>query len=67
MKNMIKKNLLYAFLPALLAISGCEPDPLVAQLKAWVDDLYDNGRQSGMSRHELEQKIQELAPGRFPG
>ena len=32
MKNMIKKNLLYAFLPALLAISGCEPDPLVAQL-----------------------------------
>ena len=41
-------------------------DPLVAQLKAWVDDLYENDRQSGMSRHELEQKIQELAPGRFP-
>ena len=40
-------------------------DPLVAQLKAWVDELYDNGRQSGMSRHELEQKLNELAPGRF--
>ena len=40
-------------------------DPLVAQLKAWVDDLYDSGRQSSMSRHELEQKLQELAPGRF--
>ena len=48
-----------------LSAAIAKSDPLVAQLKAWVDDLYDNGRQSGMSRHELEQKLNELAPGRF--
>ena len=40
-------------------------DPLVAQVKAWVDEEYENGRQSTLGRHELEAKIQELAPGRF--
>ena len=40
-------------------------DPLVAQLKAWVDEEYDNGRQSTLGRHELEAKVQEFAPGRF--
>ena len=29
-------------------------DPLVAQLKAWVDEEYENGRQSTLGRHELE-------------
>ena len=40
-------------------------DPLVAQLKAWVDAEYENGRQSTLGRHELEAKVQEFAPGRF--
>ena len=40
-------------------------DPLVAQLKAWVDEEYENGRQSTLGRHELEAKVQEFAPGRF--
>ena len=40
-------------------------DPLVVELKAWVDQEYENGRQNAMSRHELEEKIEELAPGRL--
>ena len=40
-------------------------DPLVAQLKAWVDEEYENGRQSTLGRHELEAKVQEFAHGRF--
>ena len=40
-------------------------DPLVAQLKALVDEEYENGRQSTLGRHELEAKVQEFAPGRF--
>ena len=40
-------------------------DPLVAQLKQWVDAEYENGRQNTLSRHELESKIEEYAPGRF--
>lgn len=41
-------------------------DPLVIQLKQWVDDQYESGRQTMLSRKELEAKISELAPGRFP-
>lgn len=40
-------------------------DPLVAALKEWVDQEYENGRQSTLSRDELEEKIQALAPGRL--
>ena len=40
-------------------------DPLAVALKAWVDELFDNGRQTVLSHRELEQKIDELAPGRF--
>ena len=40
-------------------------DPLVVSLKEWVDAEYENGRQNSLSRGELEDKIQELAPGRF--
>ena len=40
-------------------------DPLVAALKAWVDAEYESGRQNTLSRHELEEKIEELAPGRL--
>ena len=40
-------------------------DPLVVEMKNWVDAEYDNGRVSSLSRRELENKINELAPGRF--
>lgn len=40
-------------------------DPLVVALKAWVDEEYENGRQNTLARQELEDKIQELAPGRL--
>jgi len=40
-------------------------DPLVVAVKAWVDQEYENGRQSTLSRSELEEKIQSLAPGRL--
>lgn len=40
-------------------------DPLVAALKAWVDEEYENGRQNTLARGELEKKIEELAPGRL--
>ena len=40
-------------------------DPLVAQLKAWVDAQYEAERQTVMSQKELEEKIALLAPGRF--
>ena len=40
-------------------------DPLVAQLKEWVDAEYENGRQNTLARRELEEKIEEFAPGRF--
>ncbi|MBO5282852.1 MAG: 2-isopropylmalate synthase, partial [Lachnospiraceae bacterium] len=40
-------------------------DPLVAELKAWVDEQYEGGRQTVISHKELEEKIAELAPGRF--
>jgi len=40
-------------------------DPLVLELKRWVDREYDADRQTMISRKELEEKIEELAPGRF--
>lgn len=40
-------------------------DPLVISLKEWVDSAYESDRQTVMSRKELEEKIAELAPGRF--
>ncbi len=41
-------------------------DPLVASLKEWIDKEYEDGRQTVLSNKELEDKIAELAPGRFP-
>ncbi len=41
-------------------------DPLIAELKAWVDEQYENGRQTMISPKELEERIEALAPGRFP-
>lgn len=40
-------------------------DPLVAALKEWVDSVYEGERQTVISEKEMEQKIAELAPGRF--
>ena len=40
-------------------------DPLVLAMKGWIDSLYEEGRQTAMTDKELEQKIEELAPGRF--
>lgn len=42
-------------------------DPLVFQLKEWVDAEYEEGRQTAISNGELEAKIEEFAPGRFGG
>ena len=41
-------------------------DPLVAELKRWIDREYEDGRQTVLSNKELEEKIAELAPNRFP-
>ena len=38
---------------------------LVVALKEWVDNLYEEGRQTSMTDHELEEKIAELAPGQY--
>ena len=40
-------------------------DPLVVAIKEWTDKLYEDGRQTVMSHGELEEKIAQLAPGRF--
>ena len=40
-------------------------DSLVTSLKAWIDELYEGGRQTVISHKELDEKIEELAPGRF--
>ena len=40
-------------------------DPLVVALKEWVDQLYEDGRQTIVSYGEMQSKINELAPGRF--
>ena len=40
-------------------------DPLVVQLKAWIDQEYEDGRQTVLSNKEIEDKIEELAPSRF--
>lgn len=40
-------------------------DPLVAELKEWVDGEYAGGRVSALSNHELETKLADLSGGRF--
>ena len=40
-------------------------DPLVVALKEWIDEEYEDGRQTVLSNKELETKIAEFAPGRF--
>ena len=40
-------------------------DPLVVELKNWIDAEYESGRQTSLSTGELEEKIEELSGGRF--
>lgn len=40
-------------------------DPLVAELKEWVDGEYAGGRVSALSNHELEARLAEISGGRF--
>ena len=35
-------------------------DPLVIALKSWVDDQYEEGRQSSITEGELEDKVKEI-------
>ncbi len=39
--------------------------PLVTALKAWIDEEYEQGRQSMLSTMEIERKIEELSDGKF--
>ncbi len=40
-------------------------DPLVIDLKNWIDKEYEDGRQTNLSTNELEEKIEELSGNRF--
>ncbi len=35
-------------------------DPLVLELKEWIDELYENGRNTNISNREMRMKIKEL-------
>ncbi len=39
--------------------------PLVIALKAWIDEEYEQGRQSMLSTMEIERKIEEVSGGQF--
>ncbi len=41
-------------------------DPLILQMKDWIDQEYEDGRQNVMTDRELEEMLERLAPGRFP-
>ena len=36
-------------------------DPVVLAMKTWIDEEYENGRQTMLSDGELEQKLRELS------
>ena len=40
-------------------------DPLVLAMKQWIDKEYEDGRQTSLTNHELESKVQELSGGRL--
>ena len=40
-------------------------DPLVSELKAWIDQQYADGRQTSLTTGELEEKIEVLSGGRL--
>ena len=35
------------------------------QLKQWIDAEYEGGRQTTLSTHELEAKIEQLSGGKY--
>ena len=40
-------------------------DSLIIAMKDWIDQEYEDGRQTVMTDNELEEMIERLAPGRF--
>ena len=40
-------------------------DPLIVSIKAWIDQQYEEGRQTVISHKEMEELIEEFAPGRI--
>ena len=50
-------------LPESEAVS--KRDPLVEQLKQWIDAEYEGGRQTTLATHELEAKIERLSGGKY--
>ena len=40
-------------------------DPLVTVMKDWIDQEYEDGRQTVMTDKELDAMVERLAPGRF--
>ena len=40
-------------------------DPIVTAMKDWIDQEYEDGRQTVMTDHELEEIVERLAPGQF--
>ena len=40
-------------------------DEVVVRLKEWVDNEYENDRQTSISSYELVEQIEKIAPGRF--
>jgi len=50
-------------LPATEAVD--KKSPLVEKLKEWIDAEYEGGRQTTLSVHELEMKIEELSGGQL--
>ena len=39
--------------------------PLIVSIKAWIDQQYEEGRQTVISHKEMEELIEEFAPGRI--
>lgn len=40
-------------------------DQIVADIKMWVDEVYEDGRQTVLTDQEMEEKIDMLVPGKF--
>ena len=40
-------------------------DELVIKMKEWIDREYENGRQTMLTTHELEAKVEELSGGKY--
>jgi len=40
-------------------------DELVVKIKEWIDKEYEGGRQTSLSTHEIEEKIEQFSNGKF--